>query len=320
MKALAVPAIPAGDWQLEIKYDGYRALALLDGGRVELWSRNRKQWVDRFAEIRRALERVRCEDAILDGEIVALDDEGRPSFQLLQNEGRASAPLQLRFYVFDLMRLDGDDWMARPIEQRQEALRDLLHRAPPEIVLSPVFRDAPERLLAEARRRGLEGIVAKAAGSPYEPGRRSGTWLKCRIAHEQEFVIGGYTPPGGSRSHFGALLVGFYEGTRLMYAGKVGTGFDARKLRELHERFQPLRRAECPFTNLPSPRRSRFGQAMTAAAMREVTWLRPKLVAQIKFAEWTDDAALRQPVFLGLREDKPAREVVREALAKTPRR
>lgn len=316
MKALAVTAVPDGDWRLEIKYDGYRALALLDRGQVSLWSRNRKEWVDRFGELRRALARLDCDDAILDGEIVALDEEGRPSFQRLQNEARpGGAPAVLRYYVFDLLRLDGESLLDRPLEQRQEALADLLRQPPEGVALSPVFGERPERLLAEARRRGLEGIIAKAAGSRYEPGRRSGAWLKCRLAREQEFVIGGYTPPQGSRRHIGALLVGTYEGGRLIYAGKVGTGFDAATLRALHGRFEPLRQATCPFANLPVNRRSRFGQSMTAAAMRSVTWLRPELVAQIRFAEWTDDGALRQPVFLGLREDKPARDVVRETLA-----
>ena len=316
MKAQAVSAIPPGEWRLEIKYDGFRALAVIDRGEVTLWSRNRKAWIDRFGELRQAIARLKCTDAILDGEIVALDERGRPSFQRLQNEGRAGGgPVNLRYYLFDLLRLDGESLLERPIEQRQEILADLLHQPPPGLLLSPVFHDKPERLLAEVRKRGLEGIIAKAVGSRYEPGRRSGAWLKCRIAHDQEFVIGGYTPPQGARPLFGALLVGYYQDGHLIYAGKVGTGFDGKLLRRLHARFQAYRQDQCPFSNLPSTRRSRFGQTMTAAAMRAVTWLRPELVAQIKFAEWTDEGALRQPVFLGLREDKAAKDVAREALA-----
>jgi bifunctional non-homologous end joining protein LigD len=317
MKARAVTAVPEGEWHLEVKYDGFRALALLSDSEAELWSRNGKPWPDRFGEIREALSQLRCRDAILDGEVVALDAKGRPSFQLLQNESRGGRRPVLRYYLFDLLRLDGDDLMDRPIEERQGALADLLHRAPPELVLSPVFHDTPERLLAEVGRKGLEGIMAKAAGSRYEPGRRSGAWLKCRLAREQEFVIGGFTPPQGARSHLGALLVGYYETGKLRYAGKVGTGFDAHKLEDLKRRFDRLSQTTCPFSDLPSSRRSRFGAGMTAAVMRTVTWLQPKLVAQIKFAEWTSDGLLRQPVFLGLREDKPAREVVREALAES---
>lgn len=316
MKAQAVTAIPHGDWRLEIKYDGYRALAVVSDGEVTLWSRNRKAWRDRFTDLKEAIARLDCRDAILDGEIVALDEQGRPSFQRLQNEGSSSAgETVLRYYLFDLLRLDGESLIDRPIEQRQGMLADLLRRPPPGLLLSPIFHDPPERLLAEVRKRGLEGIIAKAAGSPYEPGRRSGRWLKCRIAHDQEFVIGGYSPPQGSRPYFGALLVGYHENGRLMYAGKVGTGFDLKKLRALHARFQPYRQKECPFANLPTSRRSRFGQSMTASVMRTITWLRPELVAQIKFAEWTDEGALRQPVFLGMRDDKSAKDVVREATA-----
>ncbi len=315
MKAQAVTEIPPGEWQLEVKFDGFRALALIDRQDVQLWSRNKKPWPDRFPEIREALQKLSCDDAILDGEIVALDAQGRPSFQQLQNEGGGGRRPVLRYYLFDLLRLDGESWLDRPIEQRQEALADLVHGAPEELILSPAFHDKPERLLEEVRKKGLEGIIAKAAGSLYEPGRRSGTWLKCRLARDQEFVIGGFTPPQGTRSHFGAILVGYYQDGKLRYAGKVGTGFDRKKLAELHRRFQAVRQKDCPFSDLPSSRRSRFGIGMTAAAMRQVTWLKPKLVAQIKFAEWTSDGLLRQPVFLGLREDKKAREVVREALA-----
>lgn len=315
MKAQAVTAVPPGNWRLEIKFDGFRALALIDQGNVELWSRNAKPWPERFPEIRRALTELRCQDAILDGEIVALDAQGRPSFQLLQNEARGRVRPVLRYYLFDLLRLDGESLLDRPIEQRQEALADLVHKAPSELLLSPVFNQAPARLLEEVGKQGLEGIIAKAAGSVYEPGRRSGTWLKCRLAREQEFVIGGFTPPKGARAHFGALLVGYYRGKQLLYAGKVGTGFDAKKLRALRTQFEAVRQDECPFADLPSSRRSRFGAGMTASAMREVTWLRPKLVAQIRFSEWTEDGLLRQPVFLGLREDKRASDVVREALA-----
>ena len=314
MKALAVSEVPAGDWRLEIKYDGFRALALVDHGSAELWSRNRKPWVDRFAPIRAALERLRCEDAILDGEIVSLDEQGRPSFQRLQNEGHDD-PARLRYYVFDLLRLNGRSYLEDPLEERQAAVVRLLAKAPAILAVSPVFDQSPKDLLAAARKQGLEGIIAKAAGSPYEPGRRSGTWLKCRIAHDQEFVIGGFTPPKGARPYFGALLVGYYADGPLMYAGKVGTGFDTKKLAALSAKFASLRADRCPFANLPADRRSRFGQGMTAAAMREVTWLKPSLVAQIKFAEWTNEGALRQPVFLGLRTDKAAKEVVREATA-----
>lgn len=200
-------------------------------------------------------------------------------------------------------------------------LERLLATPPGPIRLSPVFTVVPAQLLAEVARLGLEGIVAKAAGSLYEPGRRSGAWLKCRIASEQEFVIGGCTPPEGRRTHFGALLVGYHQGSQLRYAGKVGTGFTGRTLAELAAKLAPLRQSDCPFADLPSARRSRFGALMNAAALRRLHWVRPVLLCQVKFAEWTDDGRLRYPVYLGLRADKRATDVVREApAAPRPRR
>ena len=159
----------------------------------------------------------------------------------------------------------------------------------------------------------MEGIIAKQPGSLYEPGRRSGAWLKCKVLGEQEFVIGGFTPPQRSREFFGALLIGYFEKGKLMYAGKVGTGFNRQRLQSLHAMFLKRTRTSCPFTNLPMTRRSRFGTGMTAGEMKKVIWVRPDLVAQIRFAEWTDDGLLRQPVFIGLRKDKAAAQVRREA-------
>lgn len=319
MKAQAVTAVPVGDWRLEVKFDGYRALAVLDHGVATLWSRNHKAWKDRFETVRAGVAALPCHDAILDGEIVALDAEGRSSFQQLQNALDTDAPDAgpLKYYLFDLLRLDGVDLTREPIEKRQAALARLLKKARDPLALSHVFTDqTPADLLAAVRERGLEGIIAKAPGSLYESGRRSGQWLKCRLVREQEFVIGGLTPPQGSRTHFGALLVGTYDHDgRLIYAGKVGTGFNDRTLRDLDRRLRALERKTCPFDNLPVEGRSRYGQTINAAAMREITWVTPKLVAQVKFAEWTQDGRLRQPAFLGLRTDKPATGVHRDLIA-----
>lgn len=312
MKALGGGVISGDDWLLEIKYDGYRALGIKRGSEAELWSRNEKPLGGSYPEIADAMAKLKCESAVIDGEIVALDESGRPTFQLLQGREMGQERPPIFYYVFDLLNLDGRSFLGEPIETRKEVLARLIRKAPEAIRLSPVFDETPDVLLAEVRKQGLEGIIGKRRGSLYEPGRRSGAWLKQRIAVDQEFVIGGYTPPQGGRTHFGALLVGFYEGDQLMYAGKVGTGFNGKLLASLHARFRKLKIERCPFANLPT-KKPRYGQGMTASAMREVTWLKPELVAQVKFSEWTRDAMLRQPVFLGLREDKRAREVVREA-------
>jgi bifunctional non-homologous end joining protein LigD len=177
---------------------------------------------------------------------------------------------------------------------------------------SSSFQKVPAKLAAEMKKRGLEGLIAKQADSLYEPGRRSGAWVKYKWTNEQEFVIGGYTRPRGGRSFFGAILVGFYDQDRLLFAGKVGTGFDERTLRDLHRRFQAFIRPDCPFANLPEKVPGAGGQGMTAGKMKLCTWIAPRLVCQVRFAEWTRDHHLRQPAFLGLREDKNPREVVRE--------
>jgi bifunctional non-homologous end joining protein LigD len=308
MKALGVTGIPEGEWHLEIKFDGYRALAALQNGRdPELWSRNEKSFADDYPELVEAFERVRCRDALIDGEIVALDEKGRSRFQLLQQRTSAESRPAIFYYAFDLLQLDGRSLLAEPIEMRRKKLERLLKRPPERIRLSAVFDVSPDRLLQEVKRKGLEGIIAKAVGSAYEADRRSGAWLKQRLRNEQEFVICGYTPPAGSRTHFGALLVGYHAEGELQYAGKVGTGFDQARLTSLHKRFQSLRRASCPFKNVPAN--------LPGKSTRMVQWLRPVLVCQVSFAEWTADGRLRQPAFLGMRSDKKAKDVVREAPA-----
>lgn len=322
MKAQGVEAPPAGAWHCEIKYDGYRAVAVLNGGRAELWSRNQKPLSAEYSTITAALGKLKCRAAVLDGEVVALDAQGRSRFQLLQGHGNAVSPPRLVYYIFDLLFLDGKSWRAAPIEERRSALAKLLGRRPPApLQLSPVFLTEPADLMVQAERQGLEGIIAKRPGSSYESGRRSGAWVKCKIRPEQEFVIGGFSPPQRSRPSLGAILVGYYAASKLTYAGKVGSGFSHALLGSLHAQLMRRRVARCPFANLPMARKPRYGQGMTAAEMRKMTWVAPVLVAQVKFAEWTDDGLLRQPVFLGLRKDKAAKEVLREAsLAVLPRR
>lgn len=311
MKALSVDRIPAGKWRLEIKLDGYRAIAVKNGDAIELWSRNHKSLA--YPEVIEALKGITCANAVIDGEIVALDPAGRTRFQLLQGRDRGVERPPIVYYVFDLLHFDGRTLLKVPIEERQKTLEVLVGKKPGVIRFSPVFEMEPEGLLEAVRRQGLEGIIAKSPGSLYESGQRSGAWLKCKVFGEQEFIIAGFTPPRNSRTHFGAILVGYHDGEKLRYAGKVGSGFDRAQLEYLHGEFMKRRIATCPFDDLPMPRKPRFGLGMTAAAMREVTWLKPALVTQIRFSEWTRDGLLRQPVFAGLRRDKAPREVVREA-------
>jgi bifunctional non-homologous end joining protein LigD len=321
MKALGVSGVPKGIWQCEIKFDGYRAVALVNQGRAELWSRNRKEMSADYPEIIQALEKLKCRTAVLDGEIVALDAQGRSRFQLLQGRENSGERPALLYYLFDLMQRDGTSLVSRPIEERRAVLETLLQKSKPPLKLSPIFAIEPGQLLAAARKQGLEGIIAKQPGSLYEPDRRSGAWLKCKILNEQEFVIGGFTPPRASRAFFGAILIGHFRNGKLLYAGKVGTGFSHSLLRSLHTTFRRRVQKECPFDNLPMTRKPRFGQGMTRSEMKKVTWVRPELVAQIKFAEWTHDGLLRQPVFLGLRQDKSASDVHREvSSASRPRK
>jgi bifunctional non-homologous end joining protein LigD len=313
MKAVSVDTVPEGRWRLEVKLDGYRAVALLNEGEVELWSRNRKPLTADYPEVIEALRRLRCANATIDGEIVALDAQGRTRFQLLQGRDLGGARPPIVYYVFDLLHRDGRSMLELPIEERQAALEALVGKQAGTVRFSPVFEMKPADLLAAVRQQGLEGIIAKQPGSRYEPGHRSGAWLKCKVLGEQEFVIGGFTPPKNSRPHFGAILVGYYRGREFIYAGKVGSGFDHALLKSLHAEFSRRRIEACPFANLPLDRTSRFGAGMGRAAMREVTWIKPELVAQVRFAEWTQEGLLRQPVFLGLRTDKAPRAVVREA-------
>jgi bifunctional non-homologous end joining protein LigD len=218
----------------------------------------------------------------------------------------------LRFYVFDLLQLDDKILLGLPLAQRKDLLKKLCENISEPIRFSGEIGSDATKLLAEVKRRGLEGLIGKQRNSVYEPGRRSGVWIKLKCVNEQEFVIGGYTPPQGARKYFGAILVGYYKGKRLMFAGKVGTGFTAKSLSMLYKKFQQEERDDCPFVDLPSKQGGKWLQDITPSMMRKMHWVNPVFVAQIKFSEWTRDVKLRQPVFLGLREDKKAREVVRE--------
>jgi bifunctional non-homologous end joining protein LigD len=312
MQAKLVAAPPDGEWLYEIKFDGFRALALRGGSQARLLSRNEKDFGGKFPGIMESLLTLPVQDAILDGEIVALDPKGRSSFQLLQAFELGQERPPLFYYAFDLLRLDGKSLLKEPLAARKAQLARLLKKHPGLIRFSAALGDDAPHLLAQARQIGLEGLIGKRPDSVYEPGRRSGAWLKLKLRQEQEFVIGGYTNPDGARLHFGALLVGVYRRGALEFVGKVGTGFNAALLRSLHASFQKIAQDHCPFVNLPEKRPGRWGQGLTPAAMKRCHWIAPAMVCQVKYAEWTRDDRLRQPVFLGLRADRNAREVVRE--------
>ena len=314
MKARLVDEPPKhGDWLYELKFDGIRAMAIKNDRKVSLVSRNGNKLDGRFPEIVEAVKNLPVREYVIDGEVVALDEDGRSSFQLLQGLEMEGRKAPLRFYVFELLQLDGKSLLGLPLEQRKQVLAKICENVGDPIRYSGEISGDVKSLLAEVKRRGLEGLIGKQRNSVYEPGRRSGAWIKLKCVNEQEFVIGGYTPPAGSRKYFGAILVGYYEIGKLRFAGKVGSGFTEKSLSMLHKKFRGEEQDDCPFVDLPSKQGGEWVQGITPSMMKKMHWVNPKFVAEIKFAEWTRDQKLRQPVFLGMREDKAATEVKREA-------
>lgn len=296
---------PVGGWIYEPKLDGVRVLIFESGGKVRLFSRNRKPLGAAYPELVEALAIAVRGDAVLDGEVVAIDpDTGLSSFSLLQQRMQlrdavraARSGVRVRLYLFDILHYEGIDLTGLPLVDRKAVLRDVVWYDDP-IHFTPFRTTGSARMYRDACTRGAEGIIAKRAESRYV-GARSAEWLKIKCVRQQEFVIGGYTEPQGSRQRIGALLVGYHEDGALRYAGRVGTGFDLRTLEFLHDRLAPLERRTSPFAPGPVP-----GSG--------VHWVTPRLVAQIGFGEWTAAGLLRHPRYLGLREDKPAKEVRRE--------
>jgi bifunctional non-homologous end joining protein LigD len=313
MKAKLVEKPPAtGDWIYELKFDGIRLITVKTDKKVSLFSRNQNDLSARFPEIVEAITDLPARECVIDGEVVALDDEGRSSFQLLQAHEMEGRKSPIYFYAFDLLQLDGKNLLGVPLEARKNVLEKLSTDADDPIRYSGAIGSDAEPLLDEVKRRGLEGLIGKQRNSVYEPGRRSGAWIKLKCVQEQEFVIGGYTPPQGARKHFGAILVGYYDNNKLVFAGKVGTGFTTKSLSILHKELQKEARNDCPFVDLPSKQNGQWVQGITPSMMKKMHWVNPKFIAQIKFAEWTRDGKLRAPVFLALREDKKPTDVVRE--------
>lgn len=305
--ATLVKAVPDGDgWLHELKYDGYRILARIEDDAVTLLSRNGKDWTARMPAIARALAQLEGKPLLLDGEVVALTDEGVSSFQLLQHAlGDPARVDDLVYYAFDLLYLAGRDTRALPLEQRKELLARVLPRAGTVRYGDHVVGSGRE-LFAKACALGLEGIVSKRREAPYRSGR-IGDWLKIKCNAREEVVIGGYTAPGGARTGFGALLVGTRKQAHdsLHYAGKVGTGFDEASLRSLTKKLRAVTRKTSPFVDPPR-----------GAEARDVHWVEPKLVCEVEYREMTTAGRMRHPSFLGLREDKDARTVVHETFAR----
>jgi DNA ligase D-like protein (predicted ligase) len=284
------------EWIFERKLDGIRALAFRDGKRIRLLSRNKLDLSGSFPEVAEAIAGQPHRDFVVDGEVVAFEG-GTTSFSRLQRRGLGS-PVHVFYYLFDIMHLDGKNTRELPVIQRKKLLRDAIDFSPRALRFTTHRTTHGERYFDEACSKRWEGLIAKNASSPYE-GRRSRNWLKLKCVNEQEFVVGGFTDPRGTREDFGALLVGYYENGELRYAGLVGTGYSRELLRSLHGQLVKLEQPESPFARDGLPRKG-------------VHWVRPKLVAQVGFAEWTRDGKLRHPRFLGLRTDKSATEVVRE--------
>jgi DNA ligase D-like protein (predicted ligase) len=307
MECLSVSKLPEGlEWLWEVKLDGYRALAVRSGTGVALFSRRRKSLNRQFPYVVEALADLPA-GTVLDGEVVAMDESGRPDFNLLQNFRAAASRIQ--YYIFDLLCWKHRDLTRVPLVERRALLKSVVEIRDKRIRIADYFEAAPKDLLYAVREQGLEGIIGKRRDSLYQPGKRSGAWIKYRVNRGQEFVIGGYFPgPHG----FDSLIVGYYEGEKLMYVARTRNGFVPASRRQVFSKLKHLATANCPFVNLPETRRSRFGEELNAEKMKKAVWLRPDAVAQIEFLEWTEGDRLRHSKFVGLREDKKPRNVVKE--------
>jgi bifunctional non-homologous end joining protein LigD len=297
------------DWLFEIKLDGYRAIAFIDNGQARLVSRNQNDLTAQYPELTALAAEINAKTAVLDGEVVALDEQGRPSFSLMQQRtgmrgyGRRVTPkadIPILYYVFDVLYLDGVDLRRTPLDERKAKLKSLLRGDDGVVRISDHFVGQGRDLFDVARKAGLEGIVAKRRSSLYEE-RRSSDWLKIKLRHQIECVVGGYTDPEGSRAHFGSIVLGLYDAEgHLVHVGQAGSGFDHKTLEAVWRRLQKIKSDESPF----------YGKV---EALRRAHWVKPELVAQIEYGEWTHSTdeggpKLRAPVFLGLREDKDPHE------------
>ena len=294
-------------WSYQLKFDGYRAVAFKTGGKLHLRSRNDNDFSNRYPAVVRGLARLPNE-TVIDGELIALADDGRPSFNALQNFD--SSESAILYFVFDVMLFQGHDVTKETLDARRELMerRIVTHLTEP-VRYTDTLHASLRDLVHSVKVQRLEGLVAKRRDSQYEPGLRSGAWMKMRINQGQEFVIGGYTV--GTKT-FDALIFGYYEGGRLIYTGRTRNGFSPAGRGKLFTQLRRLETAECPFANLPEATSGRWGQGLTKTKMADCRWLKPVLVGQFEFLEWTTDNHLRHTRFIGLREDKFAGDVRRE--------
>jgi len=300
--ATLVDAVPAGDWCYEIKFDGYRMLARIDAGEVKLFTRNGHDWTAKMPQQAAALAGLGLESGWLDGEMVVPNEEGTPDFQALQNAFEAGRSGSILYYLFDLPYLNGMDLREVALEQRRAALREVLGRSDSELLrFSEDFTEQPDSILESACQMKLEGLIGKRAGSSYTS-KRSSSWVKIKCSNRQEFIIVGYTQPKGTRTGFGALLLGLHdEKGKLLYAGKVGTGFNQATLKSLHTQLKTLETDKSP-----------LAKAAPAADVRGAQWLKPELMCEVAYAEMTRQGVVRHSVFHGLRTDKPAEAITHE--------
>lgn len=306
MECLPVVRIPEGEeWIYELKLDGYRAQAIRDSNGVRVLSRNGKDLTKKYPVLMRGLNDAIAADTALDGELVAFDEAGLPSFNALQNATRET---NVVFFAFDVLVSEGHDVKMLPLRTRKDILGRMFH-ANGRIQLSEHFGGPLARFIEGVKKVRGEGVVAKQLDAPYQPGRRSGSWSKKRINIGQEFVIGGFTP--GSNG-IDALVVGYYEGGKLIYAARVRAGLVPASRRELYRLLEPHIVKTCPFANLPEASSGRWGQGLTATKMKECVWVRPRLLANFEFLEWTDSNHVRHIKFVALRSDKKPLTVVQE--------
>lgn len=304
MLATSAEQLPVGsEWTYEVKWDGYRTLALKNGHRVSLWSRNLKDATAQYPTVAQSVKTLRADTVLLDGEIVALDDNGRPSFQSLHHKSAQT----IVYYAFDILHLDGRDLLKTPLEERRVELASALKGE--SVLCSDPLPGTPEQIETAVRGLQLEGVVAKRRASRYEPGRRSPSWVKVKFNRRQEFVIGGFKPNG---ANFDSLLVGYYEDRKLYFAGRVRAGLTSHLRVEVLTRIVGDQIARCPFVNLPSIKTGHWGEGVTAEDMTTLRWVKPKIVVEVSFVEWTRDGILRHSEFVGVRDDKRPSDVHRE--------